>query len=310
MRLTVALPTWGAPFRDVGLEPMVRLVEETALDGVWVGDHLVLSERDADTYPYRERFFLPSTEDWFEAVVCLTHVAGLTDSLELGLGIALAAVRPPVELAKQTATLTHLMGPDQPLVLGVGVGWMKAEYEAMGVPWDTRGRDLDSAVDLLRQCATGEPRPGNYGRYTIPPGTGTHPRPRRPVPILVGGNARPALRRAVVRGDGWIGALGSWDEEAADVAGQVRELHRLCEEEGRTLEDLELSVVMGVPYRITADPDGHRSFRRLLTSLHRIGISRVVLNLGWRDLGQTGRFLEAAARICRDAAGGARPVTT
>ena len=210
VKIVVAVPIWGATVLDRGLEPVIKAAESAGADGFWIGDHLVLSKRDLDSYPY-ESFFLSPTDVWLEAIVTLTHVATLATRGEIGLGIALAAVRPPVELARQTATLSQLLSPEQHLAMGVGTGWMRAEYEAMGVDWNARGRVLDSSIDLIRACWTGEPEPGNYGQFTIPPGTYTYPIPRRPIPIIVAGDAKPALRRAVQRGDGWLGPLGPWE---------------------------------------------------------------------------------------------------
>jgi alkanesulfonate monooxygenase SsuD/methylene tetrahydromethanopterin reductase-like flavin-dependent oxidoreductase (luciferase family) len=280
---------------------MVDAVDESGLDGVWFGDHLVLS--DAQKHPYWHKFLLPADEDWFEAIVSLTYAACRTDRLELGLAVALAAVRPPLELARQIATLSHLTTGDARLLLGVGAGWMPVEYEAMGSDWHTRGRGLDQAIDLIRQTWTGEPRPGSYGRYMITAGTRTLPTPAHDVPLLVGGDADAALRRAATAGDGWIGYAPTWDEEAAVVAERIATFSKMRHDLG--VGPLPCSVVQTVTGSLLHATDATERIARLLARLDELGLERVILGLPWRDLRSVRRFLDCAATARGALSGGA-----
>lgn len=291
MKVGVFIPAWGRTVAEVGLGTMVDTVDRSGLDGVWFGDHLILS--DAEDPPYWHRFILPADEDWYEAIVSLTYAATRTDRLELGLAVALAAVRPPLELARQIATLSRLTAGDARLLLGVGAGWMPVEYGAMCADWDNRGRDLDAAVELIRQVWTGEPRPGTYGRFTIAPGCRTLPTPAYDVPILVGGDAPAALRRAAEAGDGWVGYAARFDEEAADVAGKVSTLQGLRAERGEP--PLPASLVQTVNRHVVNAPDGAQRVARLMARLDELGVERLILGLSWDDPPAAQRFLDGVA---------------
>ena len=181
-------------------------------------------------------------------------------------GFALATVRPPVELAKQVASISRLANGSK-VVLGVGTGWSRTEHEAMGTDFAQRGRALDTAIDLIREVWTGEPTPGDYGSFHIPEGTFTNPTPVAPISILIGGNSNAPLHRAARLGDGWVGYLADWEDDCAQLARFVDDLAIACSEVGRDCNELELTVVQTVPGRVAGDPNPTSATTRLLRTL-------------------------------------------
>jgi alkanesulfonate monooxygenase SsuD/methylene tetrahydromethanopterin reductase-like flavin-dependent oxidoreductase (luciferase family) len=128
-------------------------------------------------------------------------VAG-TSWVEVGVAAMVVPLRHPVVLARQIATLDALSGGR--IVMGVGAGWMEEEFEAIGVPYESRGRRLDESIELMRQCWLGAPEPTDSGMFPMPDGILTIPRPVRTPPVLVAGNTTGAIRRAATYGDGWL----------------------------------------------------------------------------------------------------------
>ena len=118
-------------------------------------------------------------------------------------------IRPPVLVAKQASSIAYMT--DNRLGLGVGLSPWKEDYQVMGVPWERRGKRFDECIDIVRGLTTGGEFEFHGEFYDIQPVTMT-PAPTQPIPILVGGHADAALRRAVTRGDGWMHGGGPQDE--------------------------------------------------------------------------------------------------
>jgi alkanesulfonate monooxygenase SsuD/methylene tetrahydromethanopterin reductase-like flavin-dependent oxidoreductase (luciferase family) len=296
VRICAGLPIWGDVVEEHGLDRMVGMAREADIDGLWVGDHVALSRGDESVYPGREsgQFFLDPTEAWYEALATLGFIAAHAGAMDLGLGVALPVLRPPVLMAKQMATLSRLA--EGRVSLGVGAGWQRAEYEAVGVPWEERGARLTSCIEVIRECWSGEPAPGTYGAYLVPPGLTSYPVPRRPIPLLVGGSAPPALRRASRLGDGWIGALRSWDrglDEADRLLGAFLAAHRA--DPSPRVEEPELALVLPVPGSVARRPGFAAAFDERVDSLIALGFRTLVLGFSWRRLDRAGEMLELLA---------------
>ncbi|GHF09646.1 hypothetical protein GCM10010359_08830 [Streptomyces morookaense] len=167
---------------------------------------------------------------WYDPVATLAHVAAVTERVLLLSHVAVAALRHPLVTAKQYATVDRLSGGR--LVLGVGAGHVREEFEALGVDFRRRGEILDETVDALTAALGPEEFPEFRGRFFRFAGLGLAPRPVRVPrpPVWVGGSSPAALRRAALRGDGWL-SQGDPRERLPD---RVAELRRLREEAGRT----------------------------------------------------------------------------
>ena len=237
MEFGVHLPHIG-PWHDGDtLRRFAVGVEEMGYDSVWVSDHIVFPLGVESRYPYAESgdFPLPAAVPWLEPVTTLTFVAGVTSRVRLGTSILVLPYRNPVVNAKALGNLAVLSGDR--LIVGVGAGWLREEAEALGMPWDERGRRTDEHIEVLRALWTQE-APEFEGRFYRVKGVRCEPRPAQAPPVWVGGHEPPSLRRAARLGDGWHAYRLGPEELAAGW----RKVQSLAREAGRDAEALALSV--------------------------------------------------------------------
>lgn len=207
MRFGVHLPQYGRAAGPKAIAVAARQAEALGFDDVWVYDHLAIPA--SVTYP---KAYV------YEPLMTLAFAAAVTERVGLGTSVLVLPYRHPVFLAKALASLDQLS--EGRLILGVAVGWLEAEFAALGVPFSERGRRTDEAIDVLRACWEGD-QPVTFRGPTVDlDAMKMVPAPAGRVPIWVGGTSDAALRRAVERGDGWHGAF--LDAEA--VAPIVRRL--------------------------------------------------------------------------------------
>lgn len=185
MKLGVALRSMGPQSSRETLLACARAAEDAGLDDVWVQDHLAIPPDDAEGSGGR----------YLDPLAALAFLAGATSRIGLGTGVINLPYRAPLPTAKAIATLQELSAGR--LLLGVGVGWMAAEFRALGVPRAERGRRTDEALAFLADCFAHDVVEAHGQKFLF------LPRPARP-PIYVGGDARHALPRAVRWGDGWM----------------------------------------------------------------------------------------------------------
>ncbi|MYW18390.1 TIGR03619 family F420-dependent LLM class oxidoreductase [Streptomyces sp. SID2955] len=164
---------------------------------------------------------------WYDPVATLAHLAAVTERARLLSHVAVVGLRHPLVTAKQYATLDHLSGGR--LVLGVGAGHVREEFEALGADFERRGAVLDEVIDALRAALGPEEFPEHHGEHYDFAGLGQRPRPAQPhVPVWVGGSSPAAVRRAALKGDGWLPQGDPRDR----LAEQVARIRRLREEAG------------------------------------------------------------------------------
>jgi probable F420-dependent oxidoreductase len=189
-----------------------RLAEEAGFESLWVGDHIALPMDAPD----------PADEPRLEAVVALSHLAAVTSRVRLGFGIIVLPQRQPVLLAKQIASIDVLSNGR--LTIGFGVGYVEAEFAAMGTELAGRGERTDEYLDAMR-ALWDEPVPEFSGRHLSFAGVISRPRPvQRPhPPIVIGGHSPAAFQRAVRAGGGWFG----WERSPRQVADAVERLDGL-----------------------------------------------------------------------------------
>ena len=227
------LPHTGAAARGDVVRSAAVALEEAGFDSLWVSDHVVLPERVRSPYPFAPDGVArwPTDVAYLEALVTLTTAAAVTSRVRLGTAVLVLPQRQPVLLAKQAASLDALS--DGRLVLGIGAGWLREEFTALGVPFERRGRLMDSAMAVLRDCWTGRPV-GGAGEFLVLPA------PERSIPLLVGGHSPAALRRAGRLGDGWLAQQSVGDLDLAALAGGIAEVRRAAEECGRDPDGLRV----------------------------------------------------------------------
>ncbi len=214
-----------------------RAAEAAGFESVWTGEHVVLPSPRVPPSPVPPEFPMlhPST--------ALAFVAAATQTLRLGTGIVILPQRNPVVLAKELASVDVLSGGR--LIFGVGVGYLKPEFDALGVSFRDKGARTDEYIDAIRALWT-QPAPSFKGRFVSFEGVDAQPRPvQRPhPPVVVGGMSRGAFARAVARGNGWYGFALDVDATARCVEG-LREAAKRIERPAE-LGPLEISVTPAV----------------------------------------------------------------
>ena len=244
MRIGVSLPNVGLDHGKEMVLPVAQAAERLGFDSVWAAHHVTLPYERDSKYPYghsgTEVAMSPGMQ-WLDPLVTLSMVAAVTDRVRLGTSVLVLPYRNPVNLAAEAAALDVLS--DGRLVLGVGAGWMREEFWALGIDPAERGPRTDEHVEVLRTLWTEDPASFS-GRFTRFEGIAlaTTPRTEGGPPIWVGGNTDVALRRALRLGDGWHG----FEVFPEDMPGVRERLARAGEELGRDPADLTLSVVRGL----------------------------------------------------------------
>ena len=223
---------------------IARFAEEMGFHGLMSGDHAVYPESILPDYPYSENGLPPmqADDEYPDQTAIFAAMAAVTSKLLFTCGVYVLPLRNPHEVARASATLAVLS--DNRFVLGVGVGWMKEEFDIYGVDFRARGKITDEIIDVLHKLWTGE-MVEHHGNYFDFPRVQLSPAPTANPPIYIGGSSGIALRRAARVGDGYIGAGTAPDE----VAALLERLEVLRREYGR--EHLPFEAMLG----ITAAPD-------------------------------------------------------
>ncbi|GAC1322004.1 MAG: hypothetical protein NVSMB16_16420 [Acidimicrobiales bacterium] len=216
----------------------------------------MVPEAYGSKYPYSASGRMPGAEDVDipDPLVWLAYVAGATQRIRLGTGILILPQRNPVILAKEAATLDKLSGGR--LELGVGVGWLREEFDALGVPFDDRAARTDEYIGALRALWR-SPSATFTGRFASFTQARSFPKPSQPggVPIVVGGHTPAAARRAGRLGDGFFPAGGGLDQlgvlleimrEAASAAGRNPDGIEVTAGGAKDLEEVRRAADMGV----------------------------------------------------------------
>ncbi|WP_030595385.1 LLM class F420-dependent oxidoreductase [Streptomyces fulvoviolaceus] len=190
---TIYAEPWEAGAGPDDLVEIARAAERAGFDYVATCDHVAIPRRLAPAM----------STVWYDPVATLAFLAGVTERVRLLSHVAVVGLRHPLLSAKQYATLDHLSGGR--LVLGVGAGHVQEEFEALGVDFRQRGAVLDESIDALKAALGPEEFPEHHGKLYDFEGLGQRPRPAQTqVPLWVGGSSPPAVRRAALKGDGWL----------------------------------------------------------------------------------------------------------
>jgi probable F420-dependent oxidoreductase len=241
--------------------------EEAGFESVWTVDHVVIPAEYRSVYPYDPSGRIgPDDTNFPDPLIWLAYVAAATSTLRLGTAILILPERNPVVLAKELATLDYLSGGR--VVLGVGVGWLKEEYEALGVPWERRGRRGEESIGAMRALWS-QDRASYTGDTTGFTDCYLRPQPvNGTIPIHIGGHSDIAARRAGRIGDGFF-PFGVTRSEAPALLDVVRQSAR---EAGRDPASLEVTMDSFVTSGEEALTD--------VKSLEALGASRVLIPAG------------------------------
>ncbi|MBV9412713.1 MAG: TIGR03619 family F420-dependent LLM class oxidoreductase, partial [Acidimicrobiia bacterium] len=206
-------------------------LEERGFESVWVAEHVVMFDDYESRYPYADTGRFPAGGDvgLLEPMTVLAAIAATTTTLRLGTGICLVAQRNPVYTAKQVADVDVLSGGR--VDFGIGIGWLREEFEAVGMPFDHRAGRADEHIEIMKALWTDDPSSFD-GRYYQLRECRMYPKPAQQPhpPIHVGGESDGAIRRAARLGQGWYGFNRTPDE----VPEALTRLDHALEAEGRS----------------------------------------------------------------------------
>ena len=191
--------------------PLAQAAEAAGYDSMALADSLIYPRHSDASYPYStggDREFL-ADKPFVETFTLATALGMVTSSIKFTSFVLKLPVRAPVLVAKQAGSVAYLTG--NRLNLGVGLSPWPEDYQALGVPWERRGKRMDESIDIVRGLTGGEYFSYDGEIFQVPE-VRLLPAPTEPIPILVGGHSKAALTRAVRRGDGWLHAGGSPEE--------------------------------------------------------------------------------------------------
>ena len=216
--------------------------ERRGLSTLWVGEHVVLFDRQNSKYPYAEsgEFPLPGGADWLDPFITLTFAAAVTKTIRLATGICLMPEHNPVMLAKEVASLDTLSGGR--FALGVGIGWSAEEFAALGIPFERRAQRTREYIEVMRRLWSDDTATF-HGEFVNFDAAKCFPKPARggKLPIIFGGESGPALRRTADIGNGWFGFNVGPD----DVAPLADKLRAMLKANGRDAREVE---IIACPY--------------------------------------------------------------
>ncbi len=217
---------------------LVQAAEETGFESAWTVEHVVIPKGYQSAYPYTTDGRLPGGEGDFilpDPQIWMAYVAARTTRIKLATGILILPQHNPVICAKQVATLDYMSGGR--VLLGIGVGWLKEEFEALGVPFADRGARTEEYMHALRALWSMDV-PTYEGKYVSFRNAYMRPKPTNgTVPIIIGGHSKAAARRAGRMADGFFPARGASEELLALVRDSAIEA-------GRDPKDVEITASM------------------------------------------------------------------
>ena len=233
MEFGLHLPSAQPGASSEGILEVARAAERLGFDSLWMFDHLFTPTGLESKYPYSGDGGYPmsAADPFFDPLALFGVLAGATERIKMGTGVLIPAYRNPIVLGKLLATIENF-APGR-LMLGVGAGWMKEEFDAVGVPYERRGARLVEYIDALRAIWSGAPAAFEGSFYSWPE-AGFLPAPTSPIPIIMGGHGDRALARAAHHADGWAVVTRKGQGSGIDgAAGRIDVVRANLEKAGR-----------------------------------------------------------------------------
>ncbi len=266
MKIGIVSINTGGPETAERMVEVAQHAEAAGIESLWTFEHVIVPAEYDSTYPYARSGKMPAKpETWFiDPLISLAHVAAATKTIRLGTGINILPQTNPLLFAKQTASIDALSGGR--LTLGLGIGWLAEEFQAMGTPFERRGARFDDYLAAIKRVWSGDVVEHEsdfvswHGFKSYPtPAQKPHP------PILIGGATDKMLRRVIDDAQGWYG-LGNSAEE---LAKKIDALRSLAADAGRPFDEIDITT----NWRKISDPDA-------LSKLEDVGVTRAVAMLG------------------------------
>jgi len=263
----------GVTIRNMGPQSSAEMLRECALaaeslafESLWITDHIAIPPDDAQGSDGR----------YLDPLATLAYLGGMTRNIRLGTGVIILPYRPALPTAKQIATVQELT--DARLLVGVGIGWMDAEFKALGINRRERGAISDTTLEFINRCFADEVVQANGQSFLF------RPRPIKP-PIYVGGAAPQALQRAARFADGWL-PMGMEPPALGLAMASYREM---TDAKGRIPG--RVTLMRGMPLN---DPERCRD---LLGQYVDLGVERLVCAIRYDTVSQFVNQLEALSAI-------------
>ncbi len=262
---------------------LAQLAESAGFESIWTFEHAIVPVDYASKYPYDQSGKMGVTPEtpFVDPLIALSHVAASTRTIRLGTGVNILSQTNPLYLAKQAASLDFVSGGR--FMLGVGIGWLREEFEALGVPFERRGARFDDSVEAMRKVWSGDVVE-HQSDFISWSGFKSYPLPvQNPLPVVIGGAKGKAFERIARYGQGWYAPTTS----TAELGRLLEKLDEACAAEGRDRKTVEVSA-MWVP---GGDP---------IEAFAELGVSRLVVPLPAIAAAAGGSPIEAVQKFAAD----------
>ncbi len=241
---------------------IAQLAESLGYESVWTFEHVIVPVDYDSKYPYNDsgKMGAPPETNFVDPLIALTAVAAATSTIRLGTGVNILSQVNPIYIAKQAASLDFMSNGR--FMLGVGIGWLKEEFAALGVPFERRGARFDDYVEGMRKIWSGEVVEhqsdfiswSNFKSYPLPI--------QNPFPVVMGGIKGKIFERIAKYGDGWYAPAG----DPTELKGHLESLRQACDAIGRDMNEIEITCMWP-----------GRGGNEFLGQLADVGVHRVVV---------------------------------
>lgn len=256
LQIGVLLPNTGYVASPAAIREVAGAAEDLGISALWVGDHIALSARQDSAYPYKDgsvkSYEVPFERPYLEAFVTMGFVAAVTKKCYLGIGVGILPYRHPLLWAKLVGTVQTLS--EGRLHFGVGVGWLKEEFDALGVDYNARGKIANETLEILRSLPAGTQAAdfqGNKFAFKDMAINPTFSSPKTPL-VWIGGNGDVAMRRVARFGDIWHPHIHGTSPDV--IRENLPKIRELAEQNGRTITGAGLHAPLELTDNATPEP--------------------------------------------------------
>lgn len=281
MRIGMNIIGIGAGTDPDSIRTIAENAERLNFGTLWSGEHIVFVDTFASKYPYTENGALPGPVDspLLSSYIALTYASAFTQRIRLATGITIVPEYNPLILAKEIMSLDRVSRGR--FMLGVGIGWLEEEFQALGISWERRAARTNEYIAAMKVMWK-EVRASFSGEFVNFKNVISMPKPTRDIPIAVGGESLPALKRVARYGNAWYGYSLTPDQ----LERKLKQLEQLLAENNRRLDEIE--IIVHPPKRASLDQ---------MKQYSELGVSELVLApWGPRDAQGHIKRLEELAR--------------
>jgi probable F420-dependent oxidoreductase len=253
---------------NIGIENLQQMIgvaqqaEKLGYESVWTFEHVIVPENYESKYPYHPSGKMGAAPDtpFVDPLIALTAVATATTTLRLGTGVNILSQVNPLYMAKQAASLDYLSNGR--FMLGVGIGWLREEFAALGVPFERRGARFDDYVVAMKKVWSGEDF-SHHSDFINWEGFKSYPIPvQKPFPVVIGGAKGKIYERIARYGHGWFAPMG----DPAELSAALTDLRAACDANDRDFSEIEITCMWpGV------------GGKEAVEALAEVGVSRLVV---------------------------------